>query len=326
MRALRLGVIVDSEDKLYYLKAAALESGHEVTGSVLSSNSAPNIELFVADAWIVDVSVADKDSSVAVLGNKFDEMIAGLDVPVIFCDSSELAGDLSQRDAWLRCLKLRLRRLTGDINLSREQGADSIWILAASTGGPAAVKEFLQNLPADLGVGFLYAQHIDKGYSPVLANLVNKTGAYPAVVAATGTVIARNTVTVIDPVHRVEVLENGTLLIHEERWAGPYQPCINQLAANVARALRLPAGMIVFSGMGDDGGLGGRFIKQRKGQVWAQSPDSCVIASMPEAALKSGCVDVTGTPQELAIALANFTYQQHLMIEGQHAHESSATH
>src|SRR5690606_7778431 len=115
-----------------------------------------------------------------------------------------------------------------------------------------------------------------------------------------------DTVTVIDPVHRVEVLENTTLLVHDEPWSGPYQPSINQLTANVARTLRTPSGLIVFSGMGDDGDLGGRLIKQRKGQVWAQSPESCIIASMPEAVIGSGCVDRTGTPRELALALAEF--------------------
>lgn len=308
MHSLRLGVVVDSEDKLYYLKAAALESGHEVVRTlVMNAATVPAEDGAMVDAWVADVSLPDFPATADTAAEKIlENAINAADVPVVFCDSSELADNQTDRDIWRRQLKLRLRRLGGDVSLMRDKCADSIWILAASTGGLSAVKEFLQHLPAHLGVGFLYAQHIDQGYSSVLANLVNKTGAYTAVLATTGSVIACDTVTVVDPVHRVEVLENATLLVHEERWAGPYQPSINQLAANVARALREPAGMIVFSGMGDDGGLGGRLIKQRKGQVWVQSPDTCVIASMPEAALQAGCVDRIGTPRELAEALVAF--------------------
>lgn len=308
MHSLRLGVVVDSEDKLYYLKAAALESGHEVVRTLVmdtATDTAP-AETRV-DAWVADLALAEGVQPVdAEAARILEETIDAVDVPVVFCDSSELADSPAERDIWRRQLKLRLRRLGGDVSLVHHKQAEFIWILAASTGGVGAVKEFLQHLPGQLGVGFLYAQHIDQGYSSVLANLVNKTGAYQAVLANTGSVIASDTVTVIDPVHRVEVLENATLLVHEEPWAGPYHPSINQLAANVARALRVPAGLIVFSGMGDDGVLGGRLIKQRRGRVWAQAPDTCVIASMPEAVIRSGCVDRVGTPRELAEALVTF--------------------
>lgn len=306
MCGLRLGVVVDSEDKLYDLKAAALESGHEVVHTLVMNTLTDEITTPDAvDAWVADLILTETAEKVD-RARLLEDILHAVDVPVVFCDSSELSDRASERDIWRRQLKSRLQRLGGDVSLVRHKRADSIWILAASTGGVGAVKEFLQHLPGQLGLGFLYAQHIDQGYSSVLANLVNKTGAYEAVLAATGSVIGSDTVTVIDPVHRVEVLENATLLVHEGPWAGPYQPSINQLAANVARVLRVPTGLIVFSGMGDDGALGGRLIKQRCGQVWVQTPDTCVVASMPEAAMQLGCVEQVGTPRELAEALVNF--------------------
>ena len=102
----------------------------------------------------------------------------------------------------------------------------------------------------------------------------------------------------------VEILENGTLVVnYGQSWKGSYAPSIDQIAANAARIYRERCGLIIFTGMGDDGAASCRLIKQVGGKVWAQSPSDCTSDSMPVSALATGCVSLTGTPEYLARAL-----------------------
>jgi len=62
--------------------------------------------------------------------------------------------------------------------------------------------------------------------------------------------------------------------------------------------------MIIFTGTCNDGEQAARDICHYGGQVWAQSPDECVSATMPEAAMATGLVGVSGTVAKLAETLA----------------------
>src|SRR5690554_2711205 len=108
MSSLRLGVVVDNGDKLYYLKAAAFESGHEVVQTlIVTDESELNILDVRVDAWLADLALPDISSS----GVSLADALVGLEMPIVFCDSSELAEDRTEREIWLKCLKLRLKRL-----------------------------------------------------------------------------------------------------------------------------------------------------------------------------------------------------------------------
>ena len=57
---------------------------------------------------------------------------------------------------------------------------------------------------------------------------------------------------------------------------------------------------IIFSGMCDDGVIGSQQVIAEGGEVWIQSPDTCVVGSMPENVDKTTKVSFSGTPEMLA--------------------------
>lgn len=334
---LRLGVLVDSEAKLALLQTAVGQTGQKIEYCALvpsvegdQSVGLENLPLdqldciSSLDAWLVDIVHAEETQYVP--GAPILNALLSAPLPVLLNDSSELGSSAAERQAWIAKLKARLQRLIGEVNLQTQPAAQEVWILAASTGGPAAVSDFLRALEPDLGLGFLYVQHINDGYSPALINMMSRAGHYPAIMGEQGSVIQPNTITLIDPSKRVEVQENSTLILHDEPWGGCYQPSIDQLAANLARSHKNRCGMIVFSGMGEDGAASCRFIKQQGGTVWVQAPEACVVDSMPMATLATGCVDLSAPPEALARALYRRLQQQETLTEEAFAHESSATH
>ena len=73
----------------------------------------------------------------------------------------------------------------------------------------------------------------------------------------------------------------------------------------ILSAAKLPApGVIIFSGMGNDGAAALPVFAAAGGRVWAQSPASAVCPAMPQAAIDTGLVQQTADPAALASALA----------------------
>lgn len=316
MSGLSIGILVDSPLKQQYLGNMVVQAGHKIGFThVLKRNTAlPSLDQEV-DAWVVDVIEPDDHEDdyeqtmarVALL----DELLEQTQVPVIVNDATELTQGSAEYNDWVRRMLQRLERLSGDINLQVGSGASEVWVLAASTGGPAAVKDFLKELPPQLNVAFVYVQHIDSGQAETLVKMMSSAGQYPASIARQGSVLSDNTITLITADCSVNIHDNGTLVVSKNPWGGCYSPSIDQVTANVARVYRQRSGIIIFSGMGDDGAAGSRLVKQQGGKVWVQSPAQSTIASMPEAAIAAGTVSFIGTPLELANAFVKLKSTKH---------------
>lgn len=255
----------------------------------------------IIDAWIIDVAAEYCEESPLI-----EHIFSQYHAPVILSDSGDFATGSEEHQAWLRRTRQRLERLSGDINLQQTEPANELWVLAASTGGPAAVKRFLAELPSDMGIAFLYVQHIDPNQSSTLNRMMSSASHYEAMTASQGAVLERNSLVLVTAKDRVEILNNGTIAVNEgQSWNGDYAPSIDQIAANAALIYRERCGLIIFTGMGDDGAASCRLINLQGGKVWAQAPDDCTSDSMPRSAIATGCVSLTGTPEALAKALVD---------------------
>lgn len=316
MSGLSIGILVDSSLKQQYLGNMVVQAGHKIGFAyVLKINaSLPSLAQKV-DAWVVDVSEPDDSENdreqKAALIDLLDELLEQTQVPVIVNDAAELMQGSPEYNDWVRRMLQRLERLSGDINLQVVDGASEVWVLAASTGGPAAVKDFLKQLPAGLKIAFVYVQHIDSGQAETLVKMMSGAGHYPVSIARQGSVLSDNTITLVTADRSVNIHNNGTFVVNKNPWAGCYSPSIDQVTANVARVYRQRSGIIIFSGMGDDGAASCRLIKQQGGKVWVQTPAQSTIASMPEAAIATGTVSFIGTPPELADALTKLKSTKH---------------
>src|SRR4030043_1684253 len=63
---------------------------------------------------------------------------------------------------------------------------------------------------------------------------------------------------------------------------------------------------IILSGMGSDGSIGIRAIKEKNGIVLVQEPETAQFDSMPRNAIDSGLVDIVAPPDKLPLELINF--------------------
>lgn len=294
MAQLQVGLVVDTASKQLPLTQVIVQAGHSIACHwALSSGNPP--ELAQPQIWLLDISANYEDES-----GFLDQLLTQDQVPLLLVDSQ----DTDNPDSWLKKTQQRLQQLAGDIELHRQKAALECWVLAASTGGPAAISRFFQELPPGLPVAFLYVQHIDPKQSDSLARSLSKNTGYLCEVAEHGAVLSASKIYLFASHERIEVLPNRTLCVHKgSEWNGNYIPSIDQLVANIASIYKQACGLIIFTGMGDDGAASCRLLQQQGGIVWAQTPESSTSDSMPQAALATGQVSLTGTPEELARAL-----------------------
>ena len=180
-------------------------------------------------------------------------------------------------------------------------GITRVVVLAASIGGPDAVRTFLAGIPKNFPALFLLSQHLESGFFGRLSQQLQKVTPLDVRVAERGA----------EPVHNGEVIvvPSGSVFsfatdgrIESFPYSEPprYKPCIDDLLRDVAQQFGPKVTAIVFSGMAGDAVEGAAEVTRKGGEVWAQSPASCVVSSMVDGALARGVVEFVGTPRELA--------------------------
>ncbi|WLD58242.1 hypothetical protein NFC81_00265 [Salinispirillum sp. LH 10-3-1] len=188
----------------------------------------------------------------------------------------------------------------------------TLWVIGASLGGPAAVKTFLDLLPAQLPCAFLYAQHIDAQFQDSLLNAVGRHSSLTLTHLREG-ITLRNGHVYLVPVEQTFSLDATNLVqLHDTRWSGPYAPSIDETMEFAAVQFSGQCHALIFSGMDGDALVGAEQIRAAGGQVWTQAPRSCIQSAMPDAIHQAGLSNYRDTPQALAHAIVN-----HLVTEQQ---------
>ena len=181
--------------------------------------------------------------------------------------------------------------------------AENVWVIGASLGGPNAVKQFLDALPENLPVAFVYAQHIDREFASTLASTIARHSYFHIVSAGPGLVLEEGDILLAPVDYKIDFDDKCRLHCLDEGWTGSYNPNIDEVMETVRRAWPQTCGAIIFSGMGKDGSFAARSYRKQNRPVWVQTPESCPSSVMPDAIIEAGCDDWRGTPEELAAQL-----------------------
>ena len=328
--AARIAVLADTSLQRHVLQQALIGNGYTV---VLNSDPARVDEAALAacetDLWLVDLAQSEDSPLV-------DNLLEHASAPVLFGEGhaperhsenyprwerrlfgklKKLVGDPAQgvgrslaallADA-ARPARLELPKALADMPLAAGEPARQVWLLAASMGGPAAVKEFLDALPGGLPIGFVYAQHIDASFEASLPQAVGRHSQWQVNQARQGDAIRCGEVVVAPISFELGFADDGAMAIAERAWPEPYSPSIDQMMFNLAQHFGAQCGVLAFSGMGSDGSAAAAYVRRQGGEIWTQRADSCACASMPDSLREGGYSQFSGSPRELAEALVNY--------------------
>ncbi len=308
MPSFKVGIISESIIQQHHLRNITESCGFVIFDAWLVTQVFDNFFLLEKGNEHVDFWLIDIDSSNISLPDKFsvfERWLYGLTVPVIFGEGRVYNVNDPGFASWSRLLTDKLLSVSGQLSVIEYHlnPAKHVWVLGASTGGPEAVKEFLDTLPTGLELALVYVQHIESQQSAVLANSIARNSSYQGRVAGHGDVLCVDTVTIVPSDKQLDILADGTLALRNYPWRGIYKPSIDHMVATVADRFGQCGGVIYFSGMGDDGMVGARLMSRCGGNVWIQTPSQCTADSMPNAIKNTGCVKVIDSAKNLAIHL-----------------------
>lgn len=186
-----------------------------------------------------------------------------------------------------------------------EEHAVNVWVLGSSIGGPESLKKFLSRIPAGLPVAFVVAQHLGDGFVSLMAEQLNRISHFKIKEAVAGETLQHGEAVIVPLENCMTLSPAGLIEFTDEPWKGHYKPSIDCVIKDVTESFKTHSGVIIFSGMGADGVLACQnFFERYQGAIWAQTPDSCVISSMPDSVRKANLVSYSGSPEALALKLS----------------------
>ena len=190
-------------------------------------------------------------------------------------------------------------------------GSIRLVAIAASTGGPAAIRTILADLPRSFPVPIVVVQHIAKGFTSGLAHWLDCNTALTVKLAELGEHARPGTVYIAPDDRHVGCRLDGTgtirIQLDDAPTVGVFRPSATYLFSSVATALGVHALSVILTGMGEDGVAGLRDAKASGGHVIAQDEASSVIFGMPREAARAGVVDSVIGIDGIARALVTLT-------------------
>lgn len=196
----------------------------------------------------------------------------------------------------VRRIRSRVSASPPDLALAERPAVVAI---GASTGGPAAVRELLGGLPSDFPVPILLVQHIGGDFSEGFARWLDTVVPARVSLARHGEPLTGGRVYVAPDAAHLRVAR-GVARLDATAPIGGFIPSATALFASAGRAYGREALGVILTGMGKDGLVGLRELRQRGGRVLAQDEGSSVVYSMPGHAVDEGLADVVLSPPEIA--------------------------
>ena len=259
------------------------------------------------DIWLID---SDYDDSVATatIASKSAAVLVGF-------SQAPYLNEAQQYGKWQRKLKRKLAKLLALptlIDTPEYKGDDTerswqyVVFLGASMGGPSAVKEFLDNVPATLPICILLAHHFNQAMIGTLPRILNRHNDWRCEVIASSQRL-RAGHCLIAPIDKQIVCDSaGRVILLDQAWSGEYKPAIGQILKNTSDVYGGELINIIFSGMGNDGSQYLDLIEDNNSQLWAQDPGLSACPSQPQAVIDSGYCDFVGSPADLAKKLTDY--------------------
>lgn len=170
--------------------------------------------------------------------------------------------------------------------------------IGASAGGLEALERFLAHVPPGSGLAFVVIQHLDPTHAGILPELLQRATTMPVIQARDRLAVAPDSVYVIPPNRDMAILHGRLQLLEPAAPRGLRLP-IDFFFRALAADCRERAIGVILSGMGSDGALGLRAIKEQGGLVLVQDPATARFDGMPRSAIATGLADVIGAVDEL---------------------------
>lgn len=173
----------------------------------------------------------------------------------------------------------------------KAQHVASVVGIAASTGGPAALRTILAALPAAFPAPVLVVQHMSGGFIEGVAARLDAAVSLTVKVAVDGERLRPGFVYLAPDERQLGLSGKARVRVTDDPAVGAFRPSATHMFRTMADCFKDEALAVVLTGMGDDGIAGLADIRRRGGRIIAQDENTSTVFGMPKAAILAGLVD-----------------------------------
>ncbi len=178
--------------------------------------------------------------------------------------------------------------------------------IGSSTGGPNALRELLPQLSPKIHQPIFITQHMPAKFTQLLADSLDALSGRPTQEATDGMPVRSG---------NAYVAPGGFHLCIRHSNAGPVlqtvdtppenfcKPAVDPMLRSLIDVYGRRLFVIILTGMGSDGLIGGRQVVENGGALIAQDQDSSVVWGMPGAVAEAGLCSFVGPLDELAVTI-----------------------
>lgn len=186
---------------------------------------------------------------------------------------------------------------------SQNGGKFPMAVVAASTGGPAAVMRVVASLPKDLAASVFLVLHMPAAFTKQFAVQLSEVSMLPVKEAEHNEPVRPGTIYLCPGSHHLRLSPTGKVALDAGARIEGYRPCANVAFETIAAYARALTIGVVLTGMGGDGAKGAKAVKAAGGCVLAQDEATSIIFGMPSEAIKTGSVDEVLALDDIAAAI-----------------------
>jgi len=185
--------------------------------------------------------------------------------------------------------------------------SEKLLIIGASTGGTEAIKSFLMQMPSDCP-GILITQHMPAGFTKSFANRLDSLCKISVKEAVDGERVLPGHAYIAPGDQHLLLAKSGANYVTKLSNAEPvnrHKPSVDVLFDSAAMFAGKNATGVILTGMGKDGALGMRRMKEAGAYNFSQDEASCVVFGMPKEAIAQGGVHEVASLQQLPSLVLN---------------------
>ncbi|MGN6473363.1 MAG: chemotaxis-specific protein-glutamate methyltransferase CheB [Mycobacteriales bacterium] len=180
--------------------------------------------------------------------------------------------------------------------------------IGASTGGPQALATLLSDLPTRTSVAIVVIQHMADGFMEGLTRWLDDVCPLPVVLGEHGKRITPGVVTIAPGGLNMLVHEHMRVTTQQAPPTQYHVPGIDVTFTSIAENYGAAAAGILLTGMGRDGALGLKRMRDRGALTIGQDESTSAVYGMPAAAKSEDAVDLQLPLPDISVAL------QHILI------------
>ncbi len=198
------------------------------------------------------------------------------------------------------------------LSAPREGVKRDVVVIGVSTGGPPVVQKILSSLPKDFPASIVIAQHMPAAFTGPFAARLDSLSPLTVKEAQEGDRLKPGHAFVAPGGMHLTLDQKIThvdLVISKEPASALYKPSADVLVSSVAKAVGRRGLAVILTGMGADGMLGVKDLKDKGGLALAQSDVTCVVYGMPKAIVDEGLADKVVDVDDMAASIVAHIYK-----------------